>query len=494
MGKVLSNSEFINFCIKKHGDKYNYDKCLYKGKYSKVIITCAIHGDFIQTANEHRHGANCPKCVIDNYKKPKYSNEDILKLLNNFNNTDYDYSNVLYSKWNEKIEIRCKKHNSIFHQEFNIFIKTGSGCKKCQYEKSSKSKKLSHSQVEFTLNKVHNNKYTYIIDNNFSTLNKINIVCPKHGVFSQFYLNHYQGKGCPKCGNNISKNESEIFDFIKSFGFKTEDRNRTILNGKEIDILIKDLNIGIEYNGLKWHSDKFKDINYHIDKTILAKNNGINLIHIFEDEWVFKKDICKSRLLNILGMTPNKIYARETVIKEIQLDDYRNFLNLNHIQGFVGGKIYIGLYKDNVLVSAMSFGNLRKNLGSISKENHYELLRFCNKLNTSVIGGASKLFKYFIKNYNPDYIISYADRRWSQGNLYYNLGFNKVGVSKPNYFYLSPNFIKRESRFKYRKDVLVKMGYDSNKTEREIMIDKNYSRIYDCGNIKFEWFNIKEDK
>ena len=135
----------------------------------------------------------------------------------------------------------------------------------------------------------------------------------------------------------------------------------------------------------------------------------------------------------------------------------------------------------------MTFGNLRKNLGQTSKEGSYELLRFCNKLNTTVIGGASKLFKYFVKTYSPEKVISYADRRWSEGKLYHNLGFDFVHNSNPNYFYVKNSTIELEARFKYRKDILVSQGYDKNKTEKEIMKELGYNRIYDCGAMKFEW-------
>jgi len=188
-------------------------------------------------------------------------------------------------------------------------------------------------------------------------------------------------------------------------------------------------------------------------------------------------------LMNILGLTSNKIYGRKTQIREVTPKDSKTFLNTNHIQGNVNSKIKLGLYYDDELVSLMTFGLLRKSLGSISKEGSYELLRFCNKLDTTVIGGADKLLKYFINTYTPIEIISYADRRWSQGNLYKKLGFDFVHDSSPNYFYVINN--KREYRFKYRKDVLVKEGFDPSKSERQIMKERGFNRIYDCGNKKY---------
>jgi hypothetical protein len=284
-------------------------------------------------------------------------------------------------------------------------------------------------------------------------------------------------KNCFNLKNNISYPETEISDYIKSFNINVIENDRKKLNGLELDLLIPEYNLAIEFNGLYWHSEIYKDKNYHLNKTQQCEAKKIKLIHIFEDEWLFKKDIVKSRLINILGLTPNKIYARKTIIKEISPKESKEFLDFNHIQGNVNAKIKLGLYYDNELVSIMTFGKGRIIMGGNS--NQYELLRFCNKLNTTVIGGADKLLKYFIKTYQPKEIISYADRRWSQGDLYEKLGFNFIHNSKPNYFYINQNI--REYRFKYRKNILVKEGYDINKTERDIMLERKIYRIYDCG-------------
>ena len=161
----------------------------------------------------------------------------------------------------------------------------------------------------------------------------------------------------------------------------------------------------------------------------------------------------------------------------------KKFLDKNHIQGGVNSKIKLGLYYNDELVSLMTFGFLRKSMGTTSVDGSYELLRFCNKLDTSVIGAADKLLKHFVKTYKPKEIISYADKRWSQGDLYEKLGFNFTHDSKPNYWYIIGT--NREYRYKYRKDVLVKEGYDSSKTEHHIMKSRGIYRIYDCGNKKY---------
>ena len=286
----------------------------------------------------------------------------------------------------------------------------------------------------------------------------------------------------PTNEKQVSGLELDLINFVSNI-IGVETKNRTILDGKELDIFIPSKNLAIEFNGLYWHSEIYKDKNYHLNKTIICNKNGINLLHIFEDEWLEKSDIVKSIIKNKLGEWDKKVYARNCEIRVVGKLEEKSFLNNNHIQGFVGSNITYGLYYNGELVSLMSFGGLRKSLGYNSREGSYEMLRFCNKLNYNVIGGASKLFKHFIKINKPNQVISYSDNRYFDGSLYDKLGFEFIGDTKPNYFYVI-NY-KRENRFKYRKDVLVKQGFDSNKTEKEIMIERGYNRIWDCGNKKW---------
>lgn len=298
------------------------------------------------------------------------------------------------------------------------------------------------------------------------------------------------GNVCTEC-NPISEHssikENELKLFIKTLNIDFIENDRKILNGKEIDILILENKLGIEFNGLYWHSDKYLTDNYHLNKTEECEQQGIHLLHVFEDEWIFKKEIVKSIIKSKLGIIENKIYGRKTEVKEINDNGLiREFLETNHLQGFVGSNIKIGLFHNNVLVSLMTFGKKRIAMGNkINNDNEYEMLRFCNKLNTQVIGGASKLLKYFVKTYQPKSILTFADRRYSNGDLYKQLGFEFIGNTKPNYWYFKSHEYIRFYRFNFRKDILVSEGYDKNKTEREIMIERNYYRIYDSGNMKF---------
>lgn len=296
---------------------------------------------------------------------------------------------------------------------------------------------------------------------------------------------------CPQCFPKniiVSNAEIELRDFFKTI---LPDEiiifnDRKELSGKEIDIYFPDKKIGIEFNGLYWHSTDRNEIDYHIlHKTQFAWKRGIRLISIFENEWISKKDIITSRLSFILGVTKNKLYARNTKIEIISHEISKQFLDQNHIQGNISGSLNIGLYYENELVSVMTFGKTRYDDSA-----EYELLRFCNKLNYTVVGGASKLFKYFIKNYNPNSIVSYSDRRWNTGNVYKQIGFEFLHNSKPNYYYIEKNIHHIIfSRYQFQKHKLKDKlnNYDDQLTEIENMCNNGYRRIYDCGNSKWLW-------
>ena len=183
-------------------------------------------------------------------------------------------------------------------------------------------------------------------------------------------------------------------------------------------------------------------------------------------------------LINILAKNSTRIYARKCELKMVQPHEARIFLENNHLQGKCGATYHYGLYYNNELVSLMTFGKTRHFVGKSSE--NFELLRFCNKLNTDVVGGASKLLKHFINDIKPKAIISYADKRWSIGNLYEKLGFEKYNESKPNYYYIING--NRIYRYNLRKSVLIKRyNCPSNMTEKEFCKQQKWYRIYDCG-------------
>lgn len=296
---------------------------------------------------------------------------------------------------------------------------------------------------------------------------------------------------CVKCyPKYISSYEIELVEFLTSTGVENIIQNtRSIIPSGELDIYLPDYNVAIEFNGIYWHSELAgKDKNYHLTKYVECQEQGIKLIHIFENEWVYKKEIVKSLLMYLLNKTTKSVFPRKCSIKTVSTEDARMFLEETHLQGYSPSSVNIGLYDDDdaVLVSLMTFSKSRFN-----KNVEWELVRFANKLNCKIPGAANKLYKYFVKTYNPISVISYCDKRYFNGGLYEQIGFTYDGDSPPNYFYFERGSIHLESRNKFQKHTLSKnlRSFSDGKTEWENMVDNGYNRIWDCGNKRFIWKN-----
>ena len=263
--------------------------------------------------------------------------------------------------------------------------------------------------------------------------------------------------------------------------------DRKIINPLELDIYIPNKNIAFEYDGLYYHSEQINpDKFYHVNKTNICKDKGIRLIHIFEDEWIYNRDIVEERIKYILNVKKDvkKIYARKCEIRPIDFKTKNIFLNKYHIQGSDKSIIKLGAFYNDELISVMTFskGNISK--GSKYIEGVWELNRFCSDYNYLVIGIASKLLNYFKSNYEWNEIFTYADLRWSCGDLYQTLGFTLKHISQPNYWYIKD--YKRIHRFNLRK----KSDEPKNVPEKLLRFNEGYMIVYDCGNIKFNMKNI----
>lgn len=302
-----------------------------------------------------------------------------------------------------------------------------------------------------------------------------------------FHESKIKGDMCPFCHPrqyNRSQAEIEIYEYVTSLCPDAISSCRTALgsSGKEIDIFIPSLNIGIEFNGMYWHSEivnlnnsLHKQRDYH--KHQLACKHGIQLITIYDEEYRNSKNIVLSRLSNILGKTPQRIYARKCTILQITSETANTFLKQHHLQGSGRSNARYGLFYNNELVSVMTFS--KDNISRKIKD--WELNRFCTIKDTTVVGGAARLLNRFMKEYSPDKLISYSDNRWSSGNVYKQLGFKFSHVTPPNYWYFKPNEYKRYHRYNLRKTD----KDDCNLTEWENRISEGWNRIWDCGNTKW---------
>lgn len=312
-------------------------------------------------------------------------------------------------------------------------------------------------------------------------------ITPTNIYFDRNRLGYETCTNLVPVGNaNKSSLEYKVKELLDRYNIQYISNNRKLMHDrKELDIFIPKFNLAIECNGIWSHSvmnnQSPKPSNYHMNKTKQCRKYNIEVIHLWEDWIMGKWDIVESMLLNKLGITCNKIYARNTEIKEISVKDSKEFIEKNHIQGAPNRThVRLGLYYKNELVSVMVF---------TLRSSEWYLDRFCSKLNTRVVGGASKLLNYFIKHYNPDSIISFSSNDISNGNLYKQLGFESDMKYQNSYWYIEPGSMKRYHRSSFTKSEIVKKGYkdivDNTWTEKEVMEELGFFCIYDSG--QFKW-------
>ena len=369
--------------------------------------------------------------------------------------------------------------------------KRNTPCLKCSRIEQPLKKRYSLEKVRLKLKETHN------FEPEMSTYQAINspmkFICSKHGEFWQRpNLQFTQNHGCPKC----SLNKIEL-NILKEFNHEFKIHNREIIKPLEIDFIDDSLKFGIEYNGLFWHSygksqySKFDNYhllnkNRHLEKTIKMEEQGFQLFHIQSIHWnnPIKKEIWKSIINNKLGKSI-KFFARN--FKIIDLTSHKEFvykyLEDNHLQGKCGFKYAFGLCNEkNEVYSIMTFGKSR-----FDKNIEYELLRFCNLKNCTIVGGASKLLKHFEKTIKPKSIVSYANRDWSMGNLYKAIGFTYSHASEPNYFYIdnNENITSRQQAQKHKLKNLLNENFNKNLSERDNMINNGYRIYYDTGNLVY---------
>lgn len=236
------------------------------------------------------------------------------------------------------------------------------------------------------------------------------------------------------------------------------------------------------------YSVPFKEYvqNYVISKA----RNGIRCIVVFKHELLNKQIIIRDIIHRALNIhTKNIIYARNTSIIDINTENEKQFINKYHLQGYTPSSVKIGLQYKNEIVSMMTFGKPRMNSAY-----EYELIRLCSCYD--VVGGTEKMFKYFIKRYNPDNILSYCDITKFNGKVYTKLGFsaNEDCITTPNYVWYNNETMNVLPRYKTMKHKLVRDGLGTeDETEDLIMIKHGYTKIYNAGNLKFTWSNKKGD-
>ena len=480
--KRLTKEEFTERARRVHGYKYDYYKVRYVNMMTPVTIVCPEHGDFEQTPNAHLNGQGCPKC-----KGRNLSQHELIEKFISVHGDRYNYSKVEFTKMHDKVCIICPEHGEFWQSPSKHLL--GQGCKQCGYD-SNKGGRVSMWDFIERAKVVHGNKYDYS-EVYFNTVHdKIKINCPKHGFFYQNAYDHLNGHGCPRCGIIVSKSEEEIYNMLsnKLGEGLVEQRNRKVLgDGKEIDIYIPSIGIGAEYNGLKWHCESnLKGVNYHLNKTELCDKSGVQLIHIFEDEYETHKEVVNRMLCDMSGIDLHlpTVNAYECNIKAVRQEIGRQFIERNSIFGNSKSTVYIGAFYEFVLVGVMSFLRL-------DGHGNWIVTSYATDPKFNCKDVLLMIFNHFRGTYDPQSIQAYSDRRWfgKDDDIFKQFEFKLNGVTKPDYTYVSLNNPKtrvKKSVFRsssFREKHNIPDGLSELKSARML----GYSRIWDCGKYVYIW-------
>ena len=490
----MNTTDFVARARVTHGSRFDYDATVWQGANVKVLVRCVAHNlTYSIIPRKHLSGpGGCTKCAAASTRTALGSStESFIASSRKVHGERYSYERTRYVRRADKVTITCPTHGD-FEQLANNHLQ-GAGCPLCYQENAAAFSQRGYLRLQqeaaasFTqkATEVHSGRYSYERTVYGNSRTPVVITCPLHGDFEQAPFSHLLGAGCPRCGGVASKGEEQIAEALSERGLKVERRVRSLVAGYEADIWLPEKRVAVEYHGLYWHSDRFKDNNYHVEKLKAFQAADIRLIQVFEDEWRATPEIVLSALVQKLGVTQRREYARQCGVRLVPPKVAREFLASNHLQGPDVHSVAYGAFLDDELLAVMTFG--KPSLSGGAAQCEWSLGRFAVLRNCAVVGGFSRLYKRFLVDYRPTSIQTFADLRWSEGDVYLKHGFELTHNTAPNYWYYDGKQARRHHRFSFRKSLLAKrlLNYDPALTERENMANHGWLRVYDAGNAVF---------
>lgn len=467
-----NTEEFIEKARRVHGTLYDYTKVEYETAHTPVCIIDPEYGEFWQTPNDHLSGkGNYHRGNAASSKKQRLSLNDFITRAREVHGDTYDYSEVDYKNYEDKVKIIDPEHGAFWQKPGNHL--SGNGHPARWNKRRSLARRLTTEEFVAKAREVHGDTYDYSRVEYVTSHSLVEIVDQDYGSFWMSPNNHLAGQNHPKRACiNPSKPEIKLRDWLDDVGVDYETNNREVLDGREIDILAG--GVGIEVDGLYWHSAKFiPDKNYHQQKHVDSRTKGISLVQFYDMEINTKFPIVTSMLRAKLGLPQRKIYARLTTVGDVDSTVYRKFLEENHLQGSINSRIRRGLYLDNELVSVIG---LSTRFGVTTVD------RFATVLNTQVIGGFTKLLKSCGVTGT---VRSHSANRYSTGELYESTGFTLLREIPYTLNYTDNRELYTRHRF--QKHRLSDMFPDySGESVDEFLQEKGIHPIYGAGTKTWE--------
>jgi ssDNA-binding Zn-finger/Zn-ribbon topoisomerase 1 len=444
-------------------------------------LQCPEHGSFAVTLNQllsskfkTTNGEACPKCNIAKRGKAFRRGDTIERLI--LKHPRYTFHGPANALVTDQVTYLCPDHGTQSSRAHDML--NGSGCPQCANElRPSKVREaVGVSLMDNVLAVTEKFNGSVILHSGTVNLTKdfVRATCVKHGGFDVRLYSLKAGHGCPKCGKSrMSRGEIEVAEWLRSQYLEVDQQCRGVLERGELDMVVG--SVAIEYGGLYWHGEGYKTERYHLEKAKDARQAGLRLLTLFEDEWLYRKDAVKSVLAHQFGVGEPPVMARKTAVRRATWSEVSPIYESHHLQG-VGspcGENY-ALELNGTLIAAMSFKADR--FGDFDKE----LVRFASSVR--VIGGFSKLFSAFRREQTPGLrVVSYCDLRWFTGDCYRTVGFKHLSDSAPGYWWCKGT--ERFSRMMFQKYKLREKlsKFDENLTEEQNMRNNGFWKIHDCG-------------
>ena len=502
------NNQFTNSIVLKDGE-------IYKGTYVKLMFVCERNHEFLTLPKTIVRGSGCPQCkVTNNIHRHSYTTDQFVGLLS-ARNISLPHKQVflnehdVYNGFRNKLSFYCDQ-NHVWSTTPDNVLNGKSGCPQC-----AASKSFSYMAIDWldTISSQQSIKITHQGNAGLEfqipgTRYKADGYCDQNNTIYEFYGNYWHGN--PRLFGSLEVNEvaNKTFGELYSDTISREQIIRQL--GYNLVTIWED-----EYDQAKILEQSYQDFqslknvtksnivlipltpydkNKYINQLNTSLSNNQQSIFIFEDEWIANRDLIVSKLTHLSHNTVQPtIHARKCEVRPIvDKKEKSQLLNMNHLQGNDNSQIAYGAYFDNTLVAIMTFSPPRQGIGNYKNKQPglFELVRFCTNVNYRIPGIASKLLTHFKRNHTWTEIYSYADKRWSIGNMYHQLGFDLVADNPPDYFYVVDG--KRKHRWNYRKDILKNTlpNYDPALTEYQNMQNHGFWRVWDCGTLRFSVKNI----
>lgn len=491
LSALIDRDSYVEKFSKIHNNKYTYGELIQKvGSNTKIEVICPEHGKYISTTSLHLSGSGCQKCGFHKIKEGKrkplgYYIEKASKIHGN----NYTYAEVLYgeSGGNAKLHTVCPEHG-----EFLVYVNhhiSGAGCPSCWEARRGIELRYDFDEYVAKAQIKHKNKYSYTeVAYEKGAVSRVEVTCPKHGKFSLGASDHLNsGNGCAKCAGTISRSQLEVYEFLKPHCPDLTLEVRLDSSKKRWDMASKSLKVCVEYDGLIWHSSKFRKAADNIDKYRQAVAAGYRQFVIYSDEWRDKKELVKAHLLQLVHSSSlPKLHGRKLTSSIVSSASASEFLEINHLQGKRPSSQYVGLYLAGKLVAVLGYELRASGRGRLKDTTQLEITRYA--ASASVRGGFSKLLAYALK-LEPlvTSCYTFSDNRAFTGDMYSKCGFSRAGEVPHSYFYTKGEF--RVNKAKLQKANASKWSIyplQEGQTERELAELNGYHRVYDCGKVKWQ--------